>query len=50
MTFNEWISKVVEHISTKYRKDPTEVYSSIYLTDAKLSFLDGMAPEDYQIN
>jgi len=47
MTFDQWISKVCEIISNRTRKDITEVYSSIYLTDAKLAFIDGVSPEDY---
>lgn len=49
MKFDEWIYEVAECISTKSRKDITEVYSMIDLTDAKLAFMDGVAPEEYKI-
>jgi hypothetical protein len=47
MTFDEWIYKVCLHISNRTRKEITDVYSSIDLTDAKLTFLDGINPEEY---
>jgi hypothetical protein len=47
MNFEEWLYKVCEIISLKTRQEITDVYSSINLTHAKLSFLDGEAPEEY---
>lgn len=47
MTFDEWIYEVCLHISNRSRKEITDVYSSINLTDAKLSFIDGDKPEEY---
>lgn len=47
MTFDEWIFKVCQILSDKHRKDITEVYSSINLTDAKLSYIDNDSPEIY---
>lgn len=48
MTFDQWIGTVCEIISNRTKKEITEVYSSINLTDAKLSFIDGVSPEDYK--
>lgn len=47
MTFDEWLFKVVEYIQLQSRREPTEIYSSLDLTDAKLSYLDGITPEEY---
>lgn len=46
-TFEIWLYEVCEHISSLTRKEITEVYSSINLTDARLAFLDGVNPEEY---
>jgi hypothetical protein len=48
MTFDEWIYEVCLYRSTRTRREITDVYSSINLTDAKLSFLDGINPEEYR--
>ena len=50
MTFEQWLFKACEFISIKTRKDITEVYSSINLSNAKLAFLDGENPEEYIYN
>jgi hypothetical protein len=50
MTFDEWLAKVVEYFSTRYRKDTQDIYSSIDLTDAKCAWRDGAIPETYKIN
>lgn len=49
MTFDEWICKVVEykHQQLRGRVETQDIYSSIELSDAKLNFIDGVAPEDY---
>ena len=47
MSFDEWLFKMCEHKAKLLRKDPTEIFSSTDLYDAKLSFYDGVAPEDY---
>ena len=47
MNFEEWLFQVCHLMSIKYRRDETEIFSSIDLTDAKLSFLDGVLPENY---
>jgi hypothetical protein len=49
MNFDEWLFQVCEFISIKTKKDITDVFSSIDLTDAKLAFLDGEKPEEYKI-
>lgn len=41
MDFDEWIFRVCEKLSYG-RKDITEIYSSLNLTDAKLAFIDGV--------
>jgi len=46
MNFNEWLFKVCESLSIKTGKEITDVFSSIDLTDAKLSFIDGETPEE----
>lgn len=50
MTFDNWIAKVAEHLAKKYKKESTDIYSLIDLTDAKLAFLDKVDPEEYDIN
>lgn len=49
MTFDQWIYEVCECISIKTKKEITEIYSNISLTDAKLQFVDGVSPEDFVI-
>ncbi len=41
--FNEWLFAVCSH----KRKDPNVVFPYIDLTDARLSFLDGMSALEY---
>lgn len=48
LNFDQWLYKVYEIISSKHRKEITEVFSSIDLRDAKLAFLDGESPESYE--
>lgn len=48
MAFDDWIYEVCLIISNRTRKEITDVYSTIDLTDAKLSFLDGIRPEEYR--
>jgi len=50
MTFDEWIWKVCERYSIRYRTEPHEIYSIIDLFDAKLSFMDGVRHEEYKIS
>jgi hypothetical protein len=47
MAFDEWVYEVCLNISSRTRKEITDVYSSIDLTNAKLSFPDGIRPEEY---
>lgn len=47
MTFDQWMFKVVEHITITTKREQTEIYCSIDLFDAKLQFLDGVKPEDF---
>ncbi len=47
MNFDQWIYIVCENISLKSRKEITDVYSSIDLTDAKLAFIDNETPQQY---
>lgn len=44
--FDKWLHEAVE-IFCKGRKDPHDVYPLIDLTQAKISFLDGMTAEEY---
>lgn len=49
MTFDEWIYKVCELAQIRSRKEITDIYSLVDLTDAKLSYMEGVSPEDYNI-
>lgn len=44
--FNKWLYQAVV-IYCGNRKDPHDTYPYIDLTDAKLSFMDGMSPKEY---
>lgn len=48
ISFDRWLYLVCEHIANKSRKDITDVYSSIDLTNAKLSFIEGVEPSNYE--
>lgn len=48
MTFDEWLYKVCERLSCNGKRDITNIYSSINLFDAKLSFIDGVSYMDYE--
>ena len=48
MDFQKWLFEVVHLLSIKYRKDETEIYSYIDLTDAKMQFLDDVKPTDFE--
>jgi hypothetical protein len=50
MDFQQWLVTVVESVAIKTKKDITEIYSLIDLTEAKLSYLDDLSPEEYSIN
>ena len=45
--FDEWMFKVVEHIAKRTRREETEIYCTINLFDAKLQFIDGVSPENF---
>lgn len=44
--FNEWLYTAVE-IRCNDRKEPHDILPLIDLTDAKLSFMDGMSAKEY---
>jgi hypothetical protein len=44
--FDVWLFKVVERLSKGVR-DPTDIFVRIDLYDAKLAFIDGVSPNDY---
>ena len=46
MNFNQWLYKVCEILGGG-RNNETEIFSTIDLFDAKLSFIDGMTPFEY---
>lgn len=46
LTFDQWIYSACEIKAGKY-KDPHDIYPYIDLTDAKLSFMDGMSAKEY---
>lgn len=46
MNFNKWIYMACE-IKAGKLKDAHDVFPYVDLTDAKLSFIDGMSAEDY---
>lgn len=50
MNFHQWIYTVCEIISNRTRKEITDIYSTMDLTDCKLSFIDDMTPEEYVKN
>ena len=47
LSFDKRIYEVCEERAKYSKKEITEIYSSINLTDAKLSFMDGQSPKDY---
>lgn len=49
MNFDEWIYKVCECMQRTSRKEITEIYSSIDLTEARYAFLDNIAPENFEV-
>lgn len=50
--FDKWIWEVVElrHLRLRGKFEPQDIYSCIDLTDAKISFLDGISPSEYNFN
>lgn len=49
LTFDEWLYKVCENISQKtMKKDVQDIFTSLDLTDAKLQFVDGVEPEEFE--
>lgn len=50
MTFDEWLYEVCEYIQIRTRKDMTDIYSSINLTDAKIAYMDNFTPRNYVIS
>lgn len=46
MEFNSWLYKAVE-IYCNGKKDPHKIFPIVDLTDAKLSFIDGLSPTEY---
>lgn len=49
MNFDDWCYKVCEYQGMLLGRDPHDVYPLIDLTDAKLSFVDGVSPDKYLI-
>lgn len=47
--FDKWLFEVCKNISEKTKRDIIIVYSLINLTDAKLSFMEGILPNEYEI-
>ena len=45
--FNNWLYKAIEEYCKGKRKEPHDVFPYINLTDAKLSFIEGMSSEEY---
>lgn len=45
--FDEWIYNACEIKAQRTRKDPHDIFPYVDLTDAKLSFLDGVSVEEY---
>lgn len=46
MEFNSWLYTAVV-IYCNGKKDPHEIFPIVDLTDAKLSFIDGLSPIEY---
>lgn len=45
--FDEWIFEACNYKAINSRKDVHDLFPIVDLTDAKLSFLDGMSAEEY---
>ena len=45
--FNKWLFQVCQYLGDKHRKDISDIYSSIDLTDARCQFMDGLSPQEY---
>lgn len=45
-SFNKWLFEAIS-LYCGERKDPHDIFPHIDLTDAKLSFIDGMTPLEY---
>jgi len=48
MDFDQWLYEACEYISMKTGKNIHDIYQMINLTDAKLSFIDGIDPVEYK--
>ena len=49
MKFDEWLYMACENLAIKYRCDPHEIYSNINLTEAKMCYLDGLEPSEFNM-
>ncbi len=45
--FEKWIFEVVKILHKKSKKDETEIYCNLDLSNAKASFLDNDTPNEY---
>lgn len=45
--FDEWIFEACNYKASRNRKEAHDIYPLVDLTDAKLSFLDGITPLEY---
>lgn len=45
--FDEWLFEACNYKAVRGRKDPHDIFPLVDLTDAKLSFLDGVTALEY---
>ena len=45
--FDKWLAEVVEIKAARLRKDPHDVFQYVCMQNAKLSFIDGVSPEEF---
>lgn len=45
--FNEWLFEACNLKTKDKDKDPNDIFPTVDLTDAKLSFLEGISAEEY---
>ena len=48
MNFEEYLYKVCEHLSVKLRREITEVYSLVDLSEVKLAYYDNIEPDKFR--
>lgn len=49
MNFEEWLYKACENLSVKHNIEIDKIYSNINLTEAKMYYLDGLEPSEFNM-